>query len=208
MNQLTFLNIYEDDIIDARDTAQSLIVEAGEVLSRFSDSDFNAYYCRDILDDDVLRRLSEGFDVENLTNALIGAYFQCAIDAIMDNSFFEEHGFSFDYVANFSCSDIYVHWNKDDAEECQYYSQGTLTEMIRDALFDEVWAGLSPLLDEFMSDSGESFDKAWLENDLASLGDGEFFETIEELREYVDAGELSEEFKEELKESLGLEERD
>lgn len=205
---LTFLGIYEDAIGSAREDAENFIEEASDLLDTLGEHEVNAPFYSFDIDADALSCLKESIRADDLTNSIIEAYFRAAIGCALQNSYFEKHGFSFTTAVNGDDSYIDICREKEDGKEYQHYYAGTLTNMVRDALFDEVWAGLSPLLDEFMSDSGEAFDRAWLENDLASLGDGEFFETIEELREYVDAGELSEEFKEELKESLGMEERD
>lgn len=188
---LTFLNIYESAITNARDTSRDLLREAETLLDAFElHIDSAPFWLMDI-DHAALSRLEETINVHDLTNSIIGAYFSSAIDAIMQNPFFEENRISFSYDANCHASSIMIYLNHHGQE----YHDGTLTEIVKEAFLNQVLDDFLSLVEDYFTEIGVEYERKWFEEDLLSLGLTDFVEKIEEISVCIEAGNLSEEMK-------------
>ena len=187
MSLLEEVGIYTGAIELAEDKCQELIEGAKTMLQRFGNSDDFEEMNRYDLQAEVVQRLKDNIDVEDITNSIISATFQSAEEIFESCSFFKEMDMSLSTYVN--CHDSHIHIVTESNEYFNISSEEDVVNAVNSAVSDRLHAAIQEYLQK------ETGGK--LEYPLEYVQDDVYDERFDypDIAEFLATNELSNEIK-------------
>lgn len=159
-----------------------------ESLERYGGSQYeiNTLYRKSDLDETAQHYLQENGDFSDITNSVIKAYHEAAMDAVNEVETFQNMGIRItDYV---NCNDSHLYVTVDGTSH-SFSEKGDFESVIFDTVCEKHMDDIEAMIAEHLQESGKEYPREWIEEDFRTVG-GEINYGAEYM-ESIRSGELT-----------------
>lgn len=188
MSALSKLGIYTDAMETEIDKSFALLEDAMESLKRYggSQDEIDTLYRKSDLDEIAMLYLKENGDFSDITNSVIEAYHEAAMDAVNEIETFQNMGIQMtDYV---NCDDSHLYVTVNGASH-SFSDKGDFETVVFDTVCENHMDDIEAMIANHLQESGKEYPREWIEEDFRTVGGDIDFGA--EYMESIRSGELT-----------------